>query len=561
MISLAVIMLVGNTLACTLPGRGQNGPITPQPIPVDQTENSTVEQGGPAMNGDGGSGLSILLSDGQEVPSVIERLVPVRGLPLTEEEIESILARLAPWVEDQGLEVDFRLPEQILRPPLTGNTIPDTFPSSIDLSKPQPVFGEELEVLRYAPDGEVAIAPFISVTFNQPMIALNTLEALAEEDVPVQVTPLIPGSWRWLGTRTLNFLSDSDLYDRLPMATEYLVTIPAGVESAVGKTLQDTVQFRFSTPAPSMAEYYPSYGPQPLEPLFFISFDQRIDPSAVIDHIQVTAGNLPVQIKLASEEEIQADEYVSSRVDYAEDSRWLAFRALEPLPADTGISVVIKAGTPSAEGPLVTNYDQSFSFSTYAPLKIDEHGCSWGDEPCRPLTPLYIRFNNPIDLDAYDGSMVTIEPELPNATVNIYGNTINIQGNTQGRTTYWVTVDSSIKDQFGQTLGENESLKFKIGSADPVLFGPDEIFITMDPADRDPALSLYTINYNKLKVEIYKVEPSDWPDFLQYLRDYQRTDLLLSPPGKKVYDDTVQIESPADKLTEVYIPLAEHFTA
>ncbi len=559
MISLAVIMLVGNTLACTLPGGGQNGPVTPQPIPIDQIENSTVEQGGPAMNGDGGgSGLSILLSDGQEVPSVIERLVPVRGLPLTEEEIESILDRLAPWVEDQGLEVDFRLPEQILRPPLTGNTIPDTFPSSIDLSKPQPVFGEELEVLRYAPDGEVAIAPFISVTFNQPMIALNTLEALAEEDVPVQVTPLIPGSWRWLGTRTLNFLSDSDLYDRLPMATEYLVTIPAGVESAVGKTLQDTVQFRFSTPAPSMAEYYPSYGPQPLEPLFFISFDQRIDPSAVIDHIQVTAGNLPVQIKLASDEEIQADEYVSSRVDNAEDGRWLAFRALEPLPADTGISVVIKAGTPSAEGPLVTDYDQSYSFSTYAPLKIDEHGCSWGDEPCRPLTPLYIRFNNPIDLDAYDGSMVTIEPELPNATVNIYGNTINIQGNTQGRTTYWVTVDSSIKDQFGQTLGNNERLKFKIGSADPVLFGPDEIFITMDPADRDPALSLYTINYNKLKVEIYKVEPSDWPDFLQYLQDYQRTDLFLSPPGKKVYDDTVQIESPADKLTEVYVPLAEH---
>ncbi len=559
MVSLAVIMLIGNTLACTLPGQGGNGGETPQPIPIDQNGSGTVEEGIPSMNGgEGGPGLTIQLSDGQEVPSVLERLVPVKGVPLTAEEIEEILARLAPWVEDQGLEVDFRLPEQILPPPVTGDTIPETFPSSVDLTKPQPVFGEELEVLRYAPDGAVAIAPFISVTFNQPMIALNTLEALAEVDVPVQVTPLIPGSWRWLGTRTLNFLSDSDLYDRLPMATEYLVTIPAGVQSAVGKALQDTVQFRFSTPPPVMEDYYPSYGPQPLEPLFFISFDQRIDQSAVIDHIQVTAGNLPVQIKLATEEEIQEDEYVSHRIEYAEEGRWLAFRALEPLPADTGISIVIKAGTPSAEGPLVTEYDQSFSFSTYAPLRVEEHGCSWGDEPCRPLTPLYIRFNNPIDMDAYDGSMVAIEPELPNASVNIYGNSINIQGNTQGKTTYWVTVDSSIQDQFGQTLGKDETLKFRIGSADPILFGPDEIFVTMDPADNNPALSLYTINYNKLNVEIYQVEPSDWPGFLQYLRDYQRTDIQLTIPGKKVFDDTVPIESPADKLTEVYIPLTDY---
>ncbi|MCD6424878.1 MAG: hypothetical protein J7L35_05190 [Anaerolineales bacterium] len=560
MASLAVIMLVGNTLACTVPGQGNNGGETPQPIPINpNVNNTTIEQGSPAQNGgDGGPGLTIQLSDGQEVPSVIEQLVPVTGVPLTEEEIEAILARLNPWIEDQGLEVDFRLPEEILRPPLTGDTIPETFPSSVDLTKPQPIFDEELEVLRYAPDGQVAIAPFISVTFNQPMIALNTLEALAEEDVPVQVTPLIPGSWRWLGTRTLNFLSDSDLYDRLPMATEYLVTIPAGIQSAVGKTLQDTVQFRFSTPPPIIEDYYPSYGPQPLEPLFFISFDQRIDPSAVIDHIQVTAGNLPVQIKLATQEEIQEDEYVSRRIDYAEEGRWLAFRALEPLPADTGISIVIKAGTPSAEGPLVTEYDQSYSFSTYAPLRVEEHGCSWGDEPCRPLTPLYIRFNNPIDMDAYDGSMVTIEPELPNASVNIYGNTINIQGNTQGRTTYWVTVDSLIKDQFGQTLGHDERLKFRIGSADPVMFGPDEIFVTMDPADQNPALSLYTINYNKVNVEIYQVEPSDWPAFLQYLRDYQSTDIQLTVPGKKVFDDAVAIESPADKLTEIYIPLADH---
>jgi len=287
-------------LACTLPG-SNDGPSTLQPIPIEDDNGSAPEQGEFVINGGGNKpGLSIRLSDGQDIPSVIERLVPVLGESLTQEEIDDILARLTPWVEDQGLEVDFRLPEAVLPPPLTGDTISETFPTSTELEGPHPVYGKELEVLRFAPEGDVAIAPFISVTFNQPMVALNTLEALAEEDVPVQVTPLIPGTWRWLGTKTLNFNADSELFDRLPMATEYLVTIPAGVESAVGKTLQETVQFRFSTPPPSIAGYYPSNSPQPLAPMFFISFDQRIDPSDVLASREVPAGNSPVQVILAA---------------------------------------------------------------------------------------------------------------------------------------------------------------------------------------------------------------------------------------------------------------------
>ncbi|MCK4800644.1 MAG: hypothetical protein KAS84_01530, partial [Anaerolineales bacterium] len=561
MILMVTVMLTGNVLACKLPGQLGEGPTTPQPIPIDQNGPIAPEQEGPITDGDGiKPGLNIRLSDGQSVPSVIERLVPVIGLPLTQDDIEAILARLTPWVEDQGLEVDFRLPEEVLPPPLTGETIPETFPTSTDLKGPQPVYGEELEVLRFAPEGDVAIAPFISVTFNQPMVALNTLEGLAEEDVPVQVTPLIPGTWRWLGTKTLNFNADSELFDRLPMATEYLVTIPAGIESAIGKTLRETVQFRFSTPPPTFEDYYPSSSPQPLEPLFFIAFDQRINPSAVLENIQVTAGNSVVRVKMATEDEIKEDTYLSRKIEYAGDGRWLAFRALYPLPADTGITVTVKKGTPSEEGPLVTEQDQSYSFHTYAPLQIVDHGCSWGDDVCRPLTPLFIRFNNPLDADLYDETMLRIEPELPHASVNIYGNTINIQGNTRGRTTYWVTVDGDIQDQFGQKLGKDTRLKFKIGPAEPVLFGPEEIFVTMDPEDENPALSLFTINYNKLNVEIYSVEPGDWADFIQYLRDYQRTDLFLSPPGRKVWDGSLPIEAPSDTLTEVYIPIAEHMT-
>ena len=99
---------------------------------------------------------------------------------------------------------------------------------------------------------------------------------------------------------------------------------------------------------------YPSSSPQTRDPLFFIAFDQRIDPAAVLETIQVTAGGQAVQLVMANDGEIKKDSQVSQIVKYAQEGRWLAFRATETLPADTSIVVNIGPGTPSAEGPLVT---------------------------------------------------------------------------------------------------------------------------------------------------------------------------------------------------------------
>src|SRR4030066_44057 len=93
---------------------------------------------------------------------------------------------------------------------------------------------------------------------------------------------------------------------------------------------------------------------------------------------------------------------------------------------------------------------------------------------------------------------------------NIMGNTINIQGATKGRTTYTVFVDGDIQDIFGQKLGNDARLTFPIGPAEPLLVGPDSIFIALDPAASKPTFSVYTINYTKLDVKIYAVQPSDW---------------------------------------------------
>ncbi len=66
------------------------------------------------------------------------------------------------------------------------------------------------------------------------------------------------------------------------------------------------------------------------------------------------------------------------------------------------------------------------------------------------------------------------------------------------------------------------------------------------------------INYPRLDVKIYAVQPSDWPAFQTYLRDYQRTDVKLQIPGRKVFDQTLPVEAAADTLTEVNIDLSPY---
>ncbi len=269
-------------------------------------------------------------------------------------------------------------------------------------------------MLRYAPEGQISLAPFVNVTFDQPMVPLATLEALAAADVPVRLEPALPGAWKWLGTKTLSFEYDSAQIDRLPMATEYVVTVPAGTTSATGGVLAEEVRWTFSTPPPRMIASYPSASsPQPLSPVFLVVFDQRIDPAAVLQTIQVTADGSPAPVRLATADELAADKDASRAAADAGESRWLAFVAEEPLPADAAISVTVGPGTPSAEGPLVTQEAQSYEFRTYAPLRIARHGCSWYGDECPPLTPFFIEFNNPLDVDAYQESMLRIEPALP----------------------------------------------------------------------------------------------------------------------------------------------------
>ncbi len=232
----------------------------------------------------------------------------VTGEQLTDAEIAAVLGRLPDWDSGIAEPADFARPATTLQPPRTGETIDTPFPPTPDVPTPEVATGP-LRVLRYQPDGAVDVAPWLSVTFSQAMVPLTTHAQLDEVDVPIQIEPAISGTWRWIGSSTARFEHDGADIDRLPMATDYTVTIPAGTESAAGNALARDVRFTFSTPAVQVRSVTPN-GTQSLSttPVFVASFDQRVEPDAALAAMRLVVGRDAAALRLATPAEIAADE-------------------------------------------------------------------------------------------------------------------------------------------------------------------------------------------------------------------------------------------------------------
>jgi alpha-2-macroglobulin len=505
-------------------------------------------------------GLLVRLSHAD--PAAAERPpVPLaEATPLDATQTKAVLDRLPKLAATPGDQKDFALRKASLPPPRTGATVLGAFPPKPATPGATPKPAGPLEVVRSLPEGDVPLAPHLSITFSHPMVPVTSIDTLAAKDVPVRLEPTPTagphegpheGKWRWVGTRTLMF----EPVERFPMATRYTVTVPKGTRSAVGTTLAADKTWTFTTPPPTLQVAYPRDQPARRQPLMFVSFDQRIDPAAVAATVTVRVGKREtVGVRLAKPEEIDADETVTQLRAQAEDGRWLAFVPVSPLPVDSPVTVAIGPGTPSAEGPLTTAAAQTFSFRTYGAMKVTEHRCGY-DRQCPPGSPFEIVFSNPVDAKAFDASLVEVEPALPGLRTEVYGQYLYVYGPTKGRTKYEVRLSANIRDAFGQRLGQTKPLTFQVTAAPESLFMQGSGLTVLDPAARGK-VSVFSVNHARLRVKAWAVEPTDFRAYLEALERMGRDSRDLAMPGRKIIDDTIAVRRANDELVETAIDLS-----
>jgi uncharacterized protein YfaS (alpha-2-macroglobulin family) len=540
-VALATLISLG---AC---GSKPEAPPVPTPAPTPATPGKVT-----APPRDGSPGIELRVSDGKQGPPAFDRATLAPAKRLSDGEASALLARAKPITTDAADRQDFALRPASQPPPRTGSTVSSTFPAPPSSLAPPAVAAKDLQVLRYMPEGKVPLAPELSVTFSQPMVAVTSQDDAAKV-TPVKLTPTPKGRWRWIGTRTILF----DPEVRFPQATTFTVEIPAGTRSATGSALARPTKFTFETPAPSLVAHYPSGSPQHLDVPMLAVFDQKIDPKAVLARLAVKADGKAVPVRLLDAAELARDKQLSAQVDglrkAEQDGRWLAFRATEPLPADAEVTVEIGAGTPSAEGPNTTPTAQHFDFHTYPPLKIERAECGYRGQ-CPPGTPFVITFNNPLDPDKLDALHLAAAPAIPDVKIVPMGDSITVLGLTEARARYSIAIPAGVTDEFGQTLGKDRTLTWVVTDAVPTFFGGNGL-IVVDPSAKQPTLDFFTTGYPQLKVQLYAVTPADYEAYRAAQREMWNHDHPPKLPGKKVFDQQVATQGGPNKMVETHVDL------
>ncbi len=354
-------------------------------------------------------GLQFRLSEGKPKQAIKKSVTPASSLSI--EETEKILQRLETPKTTDVAETEFAFRDRSLPPPRTGKTIAESFPNNVVADAPV-TSDAALEVVRFSPEGEVPLAPQLSVTFSQPMVAVTSQEEAAKF-VPVKITPEVAGKWRWIGTKTIIF----DPVNRFPMATNFNVEIPAGTKSAAGNSLASAKIFSFNTPAPQVKTVIPQSKEVSRNPILFVAFDQQINPSIVLQKIQLNGAGKAWKLRLATEEEIRADEKLKDLAAASQKNYWLAFRAVSEnpaaqnivLPSDSSFEIVIPAGTPSVEGARTKIKNQIYSFKTYGRFQLKKSSCDGETSSRRKCSPYFgidFEFSNNLNEDLFDEKLI-----------------------------------------------------------------------------------------------------------------------------------------------------------
>lgn len=240
-------------------------------------------------------GLELVEGVSSSGRSELEAIARPEARRLDDAATARLLERLPAQAEPPAVsEAGFALREASLARPRPGRVVEVPFPppAGSDGDSQRPGGAEAgpppaLEVVRYQPEGEVDFARGVSITFSAPMVARDSVEAAVVVEPPVRLDPQPPGEWRWMDPRTLIFVPNGE---RMPMATEYRVVVPAGTRAASGAELEGDIAFGFGTPAPRLVKRYQQGNRVRPDSELGLVFDQDVDAETVVALTSLTAG-------------------------------------------------------------------------------------------------------------------------------------------------------------------------------------------------------------------------------------------------------------------------------
>ncbi|MDJ1183771.1 alpha-2-macroglobulin family protein [Roseofilum casamattae] len=348
----------------------------------------------------------------------------------------------------------------------------------------------------------------INVIFTDPLIPLESLDSPDRKNLlkQFQITPNLPGTFRFLTPRMVGFQADR----ALPLATRVQVTLKQGLKDLNNHQLDRDFAWTFNTPGIQLTNLPGSQldsnsNPVPLDinPQLRFTSNVELNLQSLEEHTRlVSAGSdrdIPINIV---RDESNTFESAQTRFDPSRQQYDYIITPKKTLEKATPYSLEISAGLEPANGNLPSEIPFSSQFKTYNQLNFDELE-SYGEAGPGGAYGRFVqgspqlRFNNPVVGESAIANISINPPPSPDAPplVQLTYEPNIVQLNPWALspdTNYTITIDPALEDQFGQTLDNPVTLQYETGNISPDIWVPSGLNIL--PSSKDIQLDISTVN-------------------------------------------------------------------
>ncbi|EFA86202.1 Ras GTPase domain-containing protein [Heterostelium album PN500] len=370
-----------------------------------------------------------------------------------------------------------------------------------------------------------------------------------------------------------------------PLSTLYTFKLPENLASRNGFLLERN-ELTYQTSVNSISEN--SGYPSRVQGIYWMLFQQRIDPIKQIEHVKFTSHRGIFKFKhshklrLATEEEIAKEVKLTSGarlelLNRTSAEKLLIYVPVTPLPTKESITIEVDKVT-SEEGPLTNDKVYPRYITCVLPLQMTY--------PVLPIKKtIEIRHNDIISFifnhnisKLIDVNSIVVEPApCENYDIQVSGRTITIENlfpkimkNIDYQ--FKITISKEISDIYGQSLSEDIELNYRavpspfaydlsLGWTHQML---DQSVVTIDPSLQTPSISLKTLNLNQVRVQLYRLNPH--LDYHVFQQEQLPTTIVGEEyklkTGELVFNEVLDINEPEkDKIIESFIDVTPALAA
>jgi len=369
-----------------------------------------------------------------------------------------------------------------------------------------------------SPQGGADPLSQIRVIFKQPLIPVESIESPDAQTALTKfsLVPSLPGHFRFLTPRMVGFQADA----AIPLATRVQVKVAAGLSDLKGDQLDRDISWTFQTAAVTLTELpgtddngalMANPDPSIVRPKLHVRSNTELDLDSLRSHTALAPEQGGTAVPVDIERDLSSpppsgcdncDSGDSSAAFDASQGNWVyTIVPSADLARGTRFSLILSPGIRPAHGNLPSSEKYVGRVVTFAPLALQHSvpsGLPDSDGPSGRFVngTLELDFNNGLDA-ASAAANITISPAPsdPSQLVSVSDgdNTVTLNPLVLAPdTTYTVTIAPGLKDQFGQTLGNTQTVDYRSGDLAGDIWAAEGLHVF--PLDTGLRLDIATVN-------------------------------------------------------------------